>query len=393
MKTKVLKRILCICLVAVLCITGFGHSDDKIDNVQAKSLSELEDELEANKEKQKELAALISSTKNDISKEKENQEAISEQIETTQSIINDLNTKIETLDADIADTEERLVKQEELIVQGVEDFKARLKAMYLSGNDSYASILVGSTDFFDFLMKLEMIKDVAEYDDQQITDLITLKNNFEIEKKSLEEKKADLEDSKAEYDANIENLNSLYESSKNMIAQMEQEKASYQQMSAEQKAKEEQIQKEIDAEIERLRQKDSAYTGGMFTWPLPGYSYISSPFGWRWNHTSYHRGIDISGWNVYGKPIVAANSGKVIIAKNDYIPGYSYGKYVVIDHGGGYTTVYGHCSSLAVSVGDIVTKGETIAYVGSTGQSTGPHLHFEIRVNNVKKDPQKWVSP
>ena len=279
MKTKFLKRSLCVCLVAAFCLLTFGQSDRKSINVEAKTLSELQAEIKANQNKQKELAELISSTKGDITKEKEHQNAISEPITTTQTIIDDLNSKIEGLNTDIADTEVRLKEQEKLIVQGVEDFKSRLKAMYLSGNDSYASILVGSTDFFDFLMKLEIIKDVAEYDDETITDLITLKNNFEIEKKSLEEKKDELESSKSEYDSNISNLNTLYESSASMIAQLNQEEANYKKMSAEKKAEEDKLQKEIDAEIERLRQKDNAFVGGQFTWPLPGYSYISSYFG------------------------------------------------------------------------------------------------------------------
>ena len=140
--------------------------------------------------------------------------------------------------------------------------------MYLSGNDSYASILVGSTDFFDFLMKLELIKDVAKYDDKTITNLITLKNNYEIEKKSLEEKKVELESAKTEYDTNKENLTALYESSQSMIAQMEQEEANYKQMSAEKKAEEAKAQKELDAEIERLRAKNNAFIGGQFTWQI-----------------------------------------------------------------------------------------------------------------------------
>lgn len=390
MKTQLFKKSLCIFLVVAFCLLAFGQSQNNITTVEAKTLSELEAQIKANQQKQKELSSLISSTKGDISKEKENQDAISEQIETTQAIINDLNTKIDALNIDIADTQTRLDEKQQEIIQGVQDFKARLKAMYLSGNDSYASILVGSTDFFDFLMKVDLIKNVAKYDDKTISDLITLKNNFEIEKQSLEDKKADLEASKSEYSSNVENLNSLYDSSATFIAQKQQEKANYEQMSAEKKAEEDKIQKEIDAEIEKLRQKDNAFVGGMFTWPLPGYTYISSPFAMRWG--VMHWGIDITGANVYGKPIVAANSGKVIIAFTNDRYMYSYGKYVVIDHGGGYTTVYGHCSSLAVSVGQTVTKGQTIAYVGSTGYSTGAHLHFEIRENNVKKNPLNYFN-
>ena len=124
-----------------------------------------------------------------------------------------------------------------------------------------------------------------------------------------------------------------------------------------------------------------------FRWPLPGYSTITSGFGSRWG--SNHTGIDISGGGVYGSPIVAAEAGTVVVAATHW----SYGNYVIVDHGGGYTTLYAHMSSIGCSVGDYVTKGQTIGYVGSTGESTGPHLHFEVRINGTAQNPQNYVSP
>ena len=123
---------------------------------------------------------------------------------------------------------------------------------------------------------------------------------------------------------------------------------------------------------------------GNFTWPVPGFTNISC------GYSSGHKAIDISGGGrtIYGTPIVAADSGKVVTATYHY----SYGNYVMIDHGGGYSTLYAHASSLAVSAGQTVTKGQTIAYVGSTGNSTGPHLHFEVRVNGNRQNPFNWFS-
>ena len=108
----------------------------------------------------------------------------------------------------------------------------------------------------------------------------------------------------------------------------------------------------------------------------------------RWGRM--HKGIDIAGSGIYGKPIVAANAGKVIVAFTNDSPGYSYGKYVMIDHGGQNVTLYGHCSKLNVSAGQYVNKGDTIAFVGSTGNSTGPHLHFEIRRNGSTVNPMNY---
>ena len=127
------------------------------------------------------------------------------------------------------------------------------------------------------------------------------------------------------------------------------------------------------------------YVGGQFAWPVPGYTHISC------GYSSDHKAIDINrtnGKSIDGAPIVAANSGKVVKAGWDN----SYGNYVMIDHGGGYSTLYAHASSLAVSTGQQVDRGQTIAYVGSTGDSTGPHLHLEVRVNGVRQNPMDWFS-
>jgi murein DD-endopeptidase MepM/ murein hydrolase activator NlpD len=134
-----------------------------------------------------------------------------------------------------------------------------------------------------------------------------------------------------------------------------------------------------------------SYVGGYFAWPLPGYSWISSPFGWRtlYGKPDFHTGIDIAGRNVYGKPIIASNTGQVVKVAY-YTTGYGY--HVMIDHGDNNWTVYAHMSSIAVKQGEWVNQGQVIGYVGSTGNSTGPHLHFEIRINGERKNPLDYVS-
>lgn len=132
---------------------------------------------------------------------------------------------------------------------------------------------------------------------------------------------------------------------------------------------------------------ESSYASGSFIWPLPYTHNITSDFGTRWGRL--HGGLDISAGGVYGQEIVAADSGTVILAGNQ---GDGYGNYVIIDHGNGYKTLYGHMSSVAAYTGQQVAQGEVIGYVGSTGNSTGPHLHFEIRVNDVQTDPLGYVS-
>ena len=136
--------------------------------------------------------------------------------------------------------------------------------------------------------------------------------------------------------------------------------------------------------------KENAVSGegtGQFIWPFPHTHSVSSLFEWRWGRM--HQGIDIAGGSDYGQPIVAADGGKVTWAGND---GGGYGNYAIIDHGNGYMTVYAHACEVACSTGDYVDQGDTIAYCGSTGNSTGPHVHFEIRVDGTQVDPLGYVS-
>ncbi|MDE6580850.1 MAG: M23 family metallopeptidase, partial [Ruminiclostridium sp.] len=160
-------------------------------------------------------------------------------------------------------------------------------------------------------------------------------------------------------------------------------------------AYEEQIDRLIQAAQAAQGENSPPYQEGEWWWPLePQFTNITSPFGldWLYGQQRFHKGIDISGGGIFGHPIYASKAGTVIIANNTYIEGYSYGKYVVIDHGNGYTTLYGHASSLNVYVGQEVEQGDVIAYVGSTGNSTGPHLHFEVRLNNEYQSPWDYVS-
>ena len=130
----------------------------------------------------------------------------------------------------------------------------------------------------------------------------------------------------------------------------------------------------------------SGEASGAFMWPLPHTHNITSEMGWRWGRM--HNGIDIAGGGDYGMPFVAADGGEVIWAGND---GGGYGNYVMIDHGNGYMTVYGHASELNCYAGQTVSQGDVIGFVGSTGNSTGPHLHFEIRYNGEYQDPLNYV--
>ncbi len=388
-KSRIFKRLFSLILVFVLCLGIFSLRPDKeIMKVEAKSISELEKEIQDLKNKQQQYQSMISSLGSDIKNAQAKQTALQNQINTTQSLVNTLNTKITNLEAAIASEQDKITQQEKEIEEGVEVFKQRLRALYLAGDVSAVSVLLESSDFFDMLMKLELIERVAEHDKEIIDNLVTLKKEYEDTKLALETDKLSLESTKAEYDSNLTNLNSLYADSKEMIAQKQSQEAHYKSLSSQLQAEQDKIEKEIDRIIASQSGNNTVFSG-TFLWPLPNYHYITSYYGPRWG--SYHYGIDISGADVYGKPIVASAAGKVIISGN----GGTYGNYVVIEHGTykgkSYTTVYAHASKLLVSAGQYVRAGQTIALIGSTGWSTGPHLHFEIRENGVKNNPLNYL--
>ena len=326
--------------------------------------------------------------------EKAKQEAIKEKTSQEIVIIQDqiavLQEKILTLENDIAQKEEEIDGLEENIADNYELFKDRMRAMYMSENTSTLSLVLGAESFGDFLSSSEYLKRVAEHDqdlldelEQTLANVEEAKAAVEADREELSAAKAEVEVKKGQLDAKLSATISEIQS----ISQMEQE------FLADLEAKQKEMQEAQD-EIDRIyasMDNSGEYVGGEFMYPVPGYTYISSYYGWRFNGTDFHTGVDFTGANVNGKSVVAANSGTVSFTKSTYTPGVGYGKYIIVDHGGGYSTLYGHLSSINVSVGDYVRKGANIGNVGSTGWSTGPHLHFEIRINGQHTNPLPYL--
>ncbi len=421
------KKAVTVLVAFAIALTLITLPDGGITTVtEADKQADLEKELKELQEKQDELDDLIYQTRKDISKEKENQEYIQSQIETTEEYIRTLDELIEGYEGDIdtlngiileregeiADTKLLIAEQKADIDENIELYKKRLRALYLSGNDSVASIILGSTDFFDMLMKFELVTRVARYNNSLIEDLTAMKETYEATQKDLENKVIDLENNKADVNAKIaevelliadwnvqlEDLNGLYKESKAAIKELQEEKEAYEENKEEVEKEAEQLEKEIQEIIRQKARKE--YMGdlpkGTFLWPCPGYYYISSGYGRRWG--KLHKGIDIAGSGIKGEEITAANSGTVIKVVNDCKHNYGkkkscgcgsgYGRYVIVDHGGGYTTLYAHATDIIVKEGQNVSTGDVLGYVGSTGYSTGWHLHFEIRIDGTAKDPE-----
>ena len=387
--------------LAVFVLQGAGGGE-----AIAASLTELQQEQAKLEQEQEENDAKLASLKADQSKQQEYKDALDAQMQNLQSQIDGLNTQINGLDASIEEKNTAIAEKQKNIDEDVETLKERLCAIYMMGDASTLEILLQSESVIDMAQKVELLNIITEHDTKLIAQLTADMESIADEKAEIESEKEQVAAARTELESKGSELAEVQAEAERVLEELNQSVASVQAESdriAEEKA---QASAEIDqwwkdyyAQLAAQNNSSSGSSGGSssgsigsggyvstgnFTWPVPGFTNISC------GYSSGHKAIDISGGGrtIYGTPIVAADSGKVVTATYHY----SYGNYVMIDHGGGYSTLYAHASSLAVSVGQTVTKGQTIAYVGSTGNSTGPHLHFEVRVNGNRQNPFNWFS-
>lgn len=400
------KKLVRCALVLVLAFTMILTPQFTVPASAAKSISQLQNEQADLKKQQAANTAKLASLKADKAKKVEYQQALDAQVKTVQSQIDVYNAQIAASDEAIAQTQAQIATKQNSINENVTKFKERLRAMYLTGEASNLEIILSATNIMDLADKTEVISAITTHDTQLIDKIKVDMNAVKDQQAVIQTNRKDAATAKVGLDTKQSELTGLINESQKAIADISAnesaantEKKNLATESAQADAAVDQYFKDYYAEQARLAAANgggnSGGSGGYqskgnFTWPVPGVTTLSSPFGPR--PEGYHKGIDIASSGIYGKPIVAADSGKVIQASfgingNGY---NGYGNVVVIDHGNGYSTLYAHCSSIAVSAGSMVTKGQVIAYVGSTGNSTGPHLHFEIRVNGVANNPMNW---
>ncbi|MGN0491186.1 murein hydrolase activator EnvC family protein [Ruminococcus sp.] len=427
-----LKRILCallsICIISMpVALSAASAGAESIDSLQ-QQLQELE-------QKNEEYQEILDKTQEDINEKEEYNEALVSKIEVlddkialTRESISDLNDSIEEKQKDIDRANNDIDGQLDTLCE-------RLRTIYMAGNASDIEIIFGAKDFSDFIDKVSLIKTLSNYDKELIDDINVKLEKISEQKTALEEDKSELEEQETSLEEDQAELNKLLEENeetlRNLYTSNSNAKSALENAAIESEEIESQIKAYYKEQQEKAAQQNNSSNSGNnessggssdngnsgggtntpsqpstpsvtppttsgYTWPCPGFYYLSSE--WNEDRGYYNHGaIDIAGGGIMGAPVVAAESGTVIASYNGCPHnwgkngscgcGGGYGNYVFIDHGNGKMTVYGHFSNIIVSTGQTVTKGQTIGYVGSTGNSTGPHLHFECRYNGVKYNP------
>lgn len=413
MNEKKYRRILVSVLCCILCGAMILSSSPLVfaDETAAKEssgnasdeeyrdqISNLQDEQIKIQEEMQEYNNKIANIKDSKKKQQAIANTIDEKISIIEKSIELGREKIAVTNRYITAKNREISAKEKSIDETLELFRERVRAIYMTGGYSDAAnsliMLLSSESISEFLTRSEYLQRIAEHDKEIVAGLRDELASLEDEKRILEEEKATLEKEKAALEEEQEALEKELKEAKNSIqdlAVMQQEyEANYEELSAMQK----QIQAELLDIYKNLETSSGAYVGGEMLWPVPGYSKISSYFGWRFDGTDFHTGMDITGAGVHGAPVVAANTGSVVFTKTCPYNGYSYGygTYIIVDHGGGITTLYAHLSGIDVKVGDIVVMGQQIGRVGNTGWSTGAHLHFEVRIDGEAVDPLPYVT-
>ena len=326
---------------------------------------------------------------------REEKETITVQVNASQQQVNNTQAEINRLIASITAKEEEIAIKQDELNRKIEEyeqteglFMQRIRAMYMMQDGSTLSTLLGAGSLEEMLAAADNLQRVSDEDMETLALLEEQRLEIEQQRAELAVQLVELEDQKAELDRK----RALYAQ---QLATLQGEAAAInEELQMSQNLLNEYRRAKLEIEAEFI-DSPNEYVGGEFIWPVPGYGHISSPYGYRtWSngYTEFHNGIDIAKGtrpSILGATIVASNSGVVITAK--YNAG-GYGYYIIIDHGGNNYTVYGHCNTLLVTPGTIVGQGDPIATVGSTGNSTGPHLHFEIRLNGQNVDPYPHVA-
>ena len=368
-------RIFAVLMSVLLLVSGSA-----VCTTSAATKAELDQKLENLKKQETQLKNQLADAKNDLTASQQRKNLIDSQIANAQQQIELLDSQVESVEAQIVKAESEIADKKAAIADTREKLGARMRAIAKRGNVSTMQMLLNTENYTDYLLKTKAMKLIAEQD-------------------ALEEKKAALESTRAASTSKKKELDKLYAAAQSEVRNLQSTVSGYNSQIAAKKKEMEATEREITKLIQNTA-STGKYNAKMMYWPVPTVRAISSVFGERWG--TVHRGIDIANGSIpiYGQNIVAAADGTVIYANSTSTWGGGYGYYCIVDHGldskgRSVTTLYAHCSVMYARVGQKVVGGKTVlAKAGSTGNVTGPHLHFEVRLNGLSTNPlYTYVDP
>lgn len=400
------KRALCVllCLLMVTGIAGTYETSAYASELTNESIKKKEEEISKAKEEKKALQSGLTNVK-ELKKQLETSKAnLTNYVAELDANLVTIQAKIDELKTLITEKEEQITQktkelEEALAVQQAqyEAMKSRIKFMYEKGDMLYMELVFSAESFGEMLNKADYIEMLSSYDRKMLDEYVAYAEYVALCKESLEEEKTVLDEAKATVEEEEASLNALISVKEqeiyNVSSDIKNKEQAIKEYEADIAAQDETI-KALEAAVAEERRRLAAeqgrkYDGGVFAWPAPSYTRISDDYGTRTHPIlgiqQFHNGVDMAAPG--GSPILAAYDGKVVAA--DY--NSSMGNYIMIDHGDGLYTIYMHASALYVSKGTEVTKGQKIAAVGSTGRSTGNHLHFSVRLNGSYVNPWQYL--
>lgn len=391
----------------------------------------------------------LEKTRDDISKKQAYAKALQGKIDTLSKQIKLSNEKIDELNKSIKKKQTQIDEKLAEIEDNMTELRGRLRTIYMAGDTSSLEIILGAKDFSDFVDKAELIGSISDYDDKLIKGLQSELSKISKEQKAMREEKSAVEKEKKSLESQKNEINKLSEENSELIAELQGVESATLDSIGENKESITALEEELKAYFEEQKKKaqsnsnkqnpkpnnnssssnnnnnnsnnnsnnnnsnnnsnnssnnnsgnkEPSVSSGEYVWPCPGYYYLSSTYDEN-RGANNHGALDIAGGGIYGAEVVAARNGTVVSSysgcTHDYGKsdscgcGGGYGNYVVIEHSDGKTSLYGHLSAVYVSYGDTVSAGQLIGRVGSTGYSSGPHLHFETKYSTIWDHSQRY---
>lgn len=381
-----IRKIISILIIMIVCLNlnlyTFATSVTDLQNKK--------DEAANSKDEAKEQLEEIQQEKNEALSEINE---LSSQIEERQDELDKLRAEIKELEASIEQAEKELEEAQKRQEEQQKALEERIVAQYKTGTISYWDILLSPESPLKFIANLHMFDKIAKYDNDLLASIEKEKQTIQAKKEELDKKKADVKTAKANAEKENVILINAKATKNSKVAKLKDEEKSLQ----EQIEQYDQQMRDLTAQIKAAQATNtssgtsSVTYNGVMAWPVPSSGKITSYYGYRihpiYHVNKLHAGIDIGG-AAWGAPFVAADDGTVILAR--YYGGY--GNCVIIDHGGGVSTLYAHGSAIYVKEGQKVTRGQNVLAIGSSGTSTGKHAHFEVRVNGSPVDPLPYIT-